>query len=166
MRDAASGRRLLAALVLAVAGALAVGAAGAAGAAEVATVEAYPERGVATVVRVTGDDGAPRPGVEVVARYRPNSQTTSREVVGTTGGDGEVSWTPADAGVVSLEARPPGSEEVVARRDVSVRFGGFPASGLLIMSLAALLLFGGAITGFSLLLRQPAHLPAEEPPST
>lgn len=137
----------------------------AADAAEIAAAEPYPQRGVETVV-VVAEGAAPVAGLEVTARYRPNSQTGSTEIVGLTGTDGAVAWTPSDAGVVSLEARRPGAEEVVAAADVSVRFGGFPASGLLIMALAALLLFGGAGAGFFLLLRTPARLPVEEPPST
>jgi hypothetical protein len=126
-----------------------------------------------TVVRLhVDDDGAPAPGYVVRAVYRPNSQTAHTEILTAADATGTVLWTPLDAGPVTLTAWPPGVEpgtsgaEAAASLTVAVRFGGFPGSGLVIMILAGLLLFGGAAAAFAMLLRPPSHLPAEEPPST
>ena len=98
------------------------------------------------------------------ARYRPNSETAHTADLGTTGADGTVAWTPDDAGVVLLEAGP--EDAPLAQTRVSVRFGAFPPLGLLVMVVAALLLFGGAAMGFVWLMRGPEPLPTDEPPST
>jgi hypothetical protein len=124
----------------------------------------YPLRGEPTRVRVEGSDGSPLAGVPLRARYRPNSETAHTAELGETGADGAVGWTPTDAGVVLLEA---GSAEAPsAQTRVSVRFGAFPSLGLLVMVVAALILFGGAALGFYWLMSGPEPLPAEEPPST
>lgn len=126
-----------------------------------------------SVVRLHVDaDGEPAPGYVVRAVYRPNSQTAHTEMLTPADATGTVLWTPQDAGPVTLTAWPPGVEpgangaEAAASLTVAVRFGGFPASGMVIMILAGLLLFGGAAAAFVMLLKGPSHLPAEEPPST
>ena len=124
----------------------------------------FPLRGEATEIAFQGKDGAPVAGVPLRARYRPNSETAHTADLGATGADGTVEWTPDDAGVVLLEAGP--EDAPLAQTRVSVRFGGFPPLGLLVMVVAALLLFGGAALGFVWLMRGPEPLPAEEPPST
>lgn len=126
--------------------------------------DAYPLRGEITAIRVEGADGRPLAGVALRARYRPNSETAHTADLGVTDAAGRVEWTPDDAGVVLLEAGDPAAP--VAQHRVSVRFGGFPPLGLLVMAVAALLLFGGAALGFAWLMRAPRPLPADEPPST
>ncbi len=110
-------------------------------------------------------DARPLPGALVTARYRPNSQTTFSETLAPTDSAGSVIWTPRDAGIVTLEARASAADETpIATLDVAVRFERFPPAGLAIMIFAALLLFGGAAFGMTMLLRGP--LPEDEPPST
>lgn len=106
----------------------------------------------------------PLAGAVVTARYRPNSQTSFTETLPPTDRDGSVTWTPRDAGIVTLEARTAAAGETpVATLDVAVRFEQFPPSGLAIMIFAALVLFGGAGFGMAMLLRGPMP---DEPPST
>lgn len=159
-----ASRRFAAATVL-----VALLAAGAAAtpawAAEVVVAEQYPLRGVATTITVS-EAGAPLAGAEVEALYRPNSQTSFTETVGATDAAGRLSWVPRDAGIVTLSARPAGGGDTLAAHTVAVRYGGFPASGLTIMVVAGLLLFGGAALGLVELLRSDKPTPATEPPST
>lgn len=131
---------------------------------EILPASPYPLRGEPTELTVAAADGRPLPGVSVRALYRPNSETAHTEELGTTGDDGRLAWTPADAGVVTLATH--GDAGAVAQARVSVRYGSFPLLGLLVMLAAALLLFGGAAIGFAWLLRKPQAAPAEEPPST
>ena len=127
--------------------------------------EQYPMRQQPQRLVVMDDAQQPVQAALVTVRYRPNSQTSSTETLAPTGIDGSVSWTPRDAGIVTLEARTSaGGETPVATRDVAVRFERFPPAGLAIMIFAALVLFGGAGFGMVMLLRSP--LPEEEPPST
>jgi hypothetical protein len=154
-------------VLLALAAAL-LWATAASAAVEISLSEDYPLRGVPATLQVS-EDGAPLAGVVVEALYRPNSQTSRSETLPATGADGTVSWTPEDAGIVQLTARRGSSDEAepLAVARVAVRFGGFPTAGLVIMIAAGLLLFGGAITGFILLLTAPpSGEPAETPPST
>jgi hypothetical protein len=127
--------------------------------------DAYPVRDRGVHVTVTRD-GAPAAGVVVEVHYRPNSQTTSVETLPLTDEAGTTEWRPSDAGIVTLVARWPDSEEILTTRNVAVRFGGFPGEGILVLLVAGVLLFGGAVLGFVRLLRPPPHVPVEEPPST
>lgn len=158
---------LLAALLVAL---LAAAPAGAEGELSISTENERPLRGEVVRLRVT-EDGEPAAGAQVVAVYRPASNTEHREVLEPVDSSGQVLWTPDDAGPVKLEVRPEGAdlgadEAPGAELIVAVRFGRFPPQGLLIMVLAGILLFGGAATAFALLLRPPSHAPTEEPPST
>ncbi len=126
--------------------------------------EQYPMREQPQRV-VVMRDGRPLPGVVVTARYRPNSETSFTETLAPTDSAGSVLWTPRDAGIVTLEARASTVDEApIATHDVAVRFERFPPAGLAIMIFAALLLFGGAGFGMTMLLRGP--LPEDRPPST
>lgn len=86
------------------------------------------------------------PVSEWKATYRPNSGVVE-EVPATLATPSKTfTWTPDRAGIVQLSA---GS----VSRNVSVRFSGFPLLGLLIMLIAAGVLFGGAAFAFRMLLR-------------
>lgn len=129
--------------------------------ARIAVDQEFPVRGETSTVTVTGEGGEPVGSRVVEVTYRPNSETSSTEELPATDAAGQVAWTPRDAGIVTLAV---GDE---ASHNVAVRFGSFPGSGLAIMILAGLLLFGGAGLGFLVLLRSPdAAEEAPEPPST
>ena len=70
---------------------------------------------------------------------------------------------PRDAGIVSLDVLDPDGGAPLASVHTSVRFGAFPASGMAVMIVAGLLLFGGAALGLRSLLAAPQ---LDEPPST
>lgn len=129
---------------------------------------AYPLRGEPARVTVTGEDGRPLAGAVVEVVYRPNSQTSHTDLLPPTGADGTVVWTPTDAGIVALTAHQGSADgPVLASLHVAVRYGGFPASGIAVMSVAGLILFGGAAYGFAKLLGPDGgRLPPAEPPST
>ena len=124
------------------------------------------------VVRLTVTEGGrPAAGARVSAVYRPNSETQHESELAAVDSSGTVLWTPEYTGPVTLEVRPAGTPSgpeppAAAALTVAVRYGGLPASGLFIMILAGVLLFGGAIVSMVLLLRPPDHLPPTEPPST
>ncbi len=159
-------KRIAPAVALAVWSAVAAGPVlgQATGAPAVVADDPFPLRGETTEIRVEGADGRPLAGVALRARYRPNSETAHTAEMGVTDAAGRVEWTPDDAGVVLLEAGDAAAP--IAQHRVSVRFGGFPPLGLLVMVVAAALLFGGAALGFWWLMRGPEPLPTDEPPST
>lgn len=136
------------------------------------TLEVSEERPIRDqdAVRITvTQDRRPAAGAVVTAIYRPNSLTSETEVLDPVDSSGTLMWTPRSTGPVTLEVRPAGAAEdapAAASHTIAVRFGGLPASGLLIMVLAGVLLFGGAAAAFYLLLKPPEHTPAAEPPST
>lgn len=172
MRPEPGGRALRTARVLLAALALFVGVPGGLAAQpasatglEVTVADAYPLRGAPVAVSVARD-GRPVADAVITARYRPNSQTVHTETLPPTGADGRVTWRPKDAGVVALAVTDPAGGPALASTRVAVRFGSFPLSGLLVMVIAAVVLFGGAAWGMLILLTGPGPLPAEEPPST
>ncbi|HVT42902.1 MAG TPA: hypothetical protein VMT00_00775 [Thermoanaerobaculia bacterium] len=124
----------------------------------------FPLRGVETGVVVT-DDGMPVSNAAITVVYRPNSRTSFTAVLRPTDVAGRTTWTPRDAGIVTLEARDPsGKGAALASLNVAVRFGHFPARGLTIMIAAGILLFGGAVIGMIFVIRSGASLP--DTPST
>lgn len=136
----------------------------------ISAADERPLRGETVRLTVT-DDGTPAAGALVVAVYRPASNTVHRQELTPVDASGTVLWTPTDAGPVTLQVWPPGSDPSADRQPattltVAVRFGTFPPSGLLIMIVAGVLLFGGAIAAFWILLQPTSHPPTEEPPST
>jgi hypothetical protein len=98
-----------------------------------------PVQGRAATVRIL-EDGNPAAGVTIRATYRPNSEVMDTVTVGRTNSAGEVTWVPADAGMVELRAS---RGEASASRAVSVRFRRAPLAGILVFLLAGLILFGG-----------------------
>ncbi len=114
---------------------------------EVEVAEKYPVRGQAVAVTVV--DEGPVEGAEVVALYVPNSKVSKEVPLGKTDAEGRLSWTPERAGLVTLTAT---VGEQTAKAVASVRFDSFPPSGMGVMIFAGLLLFGGMVVGFSLVL--------------
>ena len=86
------------------------------------------------------------PTDSLLVTYRPNSGIAFEEVVPASGTS--ATWTPSRPGVVAL-ATPAG-----ASQNVSVRFDRTPVSGLVILTLAGLVLFGGAGFAMRALLRE------------
>jgi len=86
---------------------------------------------------------------EVKVTYRPNSETSKEEILSAPNDNGELIWTPTEAGITLIQAQAPalteGGESVKITQNISVRFGSFPVMGMLIFVLAALALFGGLI---------------------
>ncbi len=95
------------------------------------------------------------PTDSLLVTYRPNSGIAYEEVVLASGGT--ATWTPSRAGVVAL-ATPAG-----ASQNVSVRFDRTPMSGLIILILAGIVLFGGAGFAMRALLSDdtPTDLPLD-----
>lgn len=122
----------------------------------------YPLRQQHSTIRVERE-GVPVEGMVVEALYRPNSQTSFSERLDPTDANGTTSWTPRDAGIVTLSAKDASGADTSAH--VAVRYGTFPLPGVIVMIVAGLLLFGGASLGFVMLLREQ-RVPEEEPPST
>lgn len=73
----------------------------------------------------------------VVFTYRPNSAIPTTDTV-RVGGFTSIKWTPRQAGVIRV-AVPDGPS-----RNLSVRFATLPMSGVIVLVLAGLILFGGA----------------------
>ncbi|MCB0581293.1 MAG: hypothetical protein KDD10_18525 [Phaeodactylibacter sp.] len=87
-----------------------------------------------------------KPESMLVVTYRPNSSVARRDTLRAAQPAAAFQWTPRKAGVVSLST-------ASASRNVSVRFQGLSASGLLVMIVAGTLLFGGAAFAFRVLFR-------------
>ena len=84
------------------------------------------------------------PADALTVTYRPNSGVVKEVTLKAGSPSKAFAWTPDRPGIVKLSA---GS----ASKNLSVRFGGFPWSGLLIMLFAAGILFGGAGFAFRIL---------------
>jgi hypothetical protein len=132
---------------------------------EIGLQDASPLRGATQTLTVAGADGRPVAGAVVTVTYRPNSKTARSRQLPPTDESGRTEWPVEDAGIVTLAATSPDGQSL-ASLNVAVRFGGMPGSGIAVMVLAGVLLFGGALLGFVLLLREPPQVPEHEPPST
>ena len=118
--------------------------------ADVVLREKYPTEGENTELFIQADDGSPVSGAAVTVTYRPGSSVEATEEVGTTGPSGRLAWTPQTAGIASVNAVWDGGD---TSTNISVKFGGAPAGGLIIMVLAGLLLVGGSIVRITRVLR-------------
>ena len=117
----------------------------------------FPTQGEPTRVRVVNRDGNVVAGAAVSVAYRPGSAVTREEDAGETGADGSLLWTPTDAGIATVTATweaPDGSDRTSAVT-VSVKFRSVPATGILIMLVAGLLLIVGSFVRVAILLRTP-----------
>jgi hypothetical protein len=113
---------------------------------KLSTSERFPVAGKATAIISPPEADA----IGVV--YSPGSQVEVTESVAVQkitpprpGNPYRTAWKPARAGVVALSA---GGQTV----NVSIRFDGVPAGGVIIMVIAALILFGGAFFSIKSLL--------------
>lgn len=94
------------------------------------------------------------PADSVMLTYRPNSDLASTDAVAL-GGATAYEWTPREAGLVRITT--PGG----VAQSVGVRFTGLPVSGLLVLVVAGLVLFGGAAFALFTLLGGPEEAAAD-----
>ncbi|NNE07261.1 MAG: hypothetical protein HKN20_01740 [Gemmatimonadetes bacterium] len=118
---------------------------GARGEVTLTLADEFPERGTPVAILLSGCE----PGTEytIDVTYRPNSETSFDETVGTVVADAylaTIPWQPLDAGIT--EVRVLHGEEKLTSRNVAVRFDRVPFSGILVFLGAGVLLFGGAMT--------------------
>jgi hypothetical protein len=90
----------------------------------------------------------PTPSDTLIVTYRPNSSIPIEDRIPTNAA-GAAAWTPRYSGVVAL-ATPGGPTQ-----NVSVRFLTTPWSGVVVLTLAGLILFGGIIFSFRKLFSTP-----------
>ena len=139
-------RAYIAAIVLvAISPALAAPASG-----DIVLRQKYPTEGSATQVFVQSESGTPVTGAAVTVTYRPGRSVEATEEIGMSGAGGRLTWTPTTAGIAALKATWEGGE---ASTNVSVKFAGVPAGGVIIMILAGTLLVGGSIIRIMRVLR-------------
>jgi hypothetical protein len=93
--------------------------------------------------------------------YAPNSETSSVEEIGRVSADGSVEWTPGRFGIATLKLTD-GAGDTIAVENVAVLPDGAPATGVLVMLFAGILLFGGAGVSLRSVLR--SGVPEQMPP--
>ena len=93
----------------------------------------------------------PAPSDTLTVTYRPNSSIDAVEHVAPAAGSASLTWTPREAGVVQL------TSSGGPAQNVSVRFSTPPISGILVLTLAGLILFGGAVFAFRKLFAPDQH---------
>ena len=93
----------------------------------------FPQEGDPCLVKVT-QGRAPAGGVELVVTYRPNSEVTRIETIGTTDASGQIGWTPSDAGIATLEAHGDGVDPL--SMTLSVKFRSPPTLGIIMLMIA------------------------------
>ncbi len=81
----------------------------------------------------------------LIVEYRPNSNIVTRDTLVSATPTKNFEWTPKKPGVVRLNTKD-------GSKNVSVRFKGLSVSGLLVMLLAGVILFGGAGLAFRSLM--------------
>lgn len=87
---------------------------------------------------------------KIMIIYRPNSQVQIFDSI-ETGNSSKVSWTPKNPGVVSIKSN---AHSV----NVSVKYASISWSGLVVMVLAFLILFGGVAYSFAVLFRKEENM--------
>ncbi len=102
----------------------------------------FPTVGKTTTITLT------TPADAITITYRPDAPTVEKHETLPTNGANEIQWQPLYAGVVKIQAG-------AASKDISVQFDGLPISGILMMLIAALILFGGAGRFLYLLMSTP-----------
>ncbi|MBC6996832.1 hypothetical protein QWY85_04015 [Neolewinella lacunae] len=91
----------------------------------------------------------------LLVTYRPNSALVRTETVVLPAPSTFAEWTPSSAGLAQLAYLDrTGEIPLKVSHNVSVRFDGLSGSGLAVMILAGLILFGGAGFAFKTLFRE------------
>lgn len=118
---------------------------GSALAVDLSTDDDFPIVGQDQRVNVAGVERAG--DLELWVVYSPNSETQTEAEIGRFSADGTLTWKPSRFGIATLSARD-AAGDVVAAENVAILFAETPATGVLVMIFAGILLFGSA--GFSL----------------
>jgi len=108
---------------------------------DLAVSSKFPVVGRDEEVRLTGESLPSEVRLKVV--YRPNSETKVERVVGAFDTEGKLIWRPEAPGITVLSAIA-ADDSVVATTKVATCFASPPATGILVMVVAGILLFGGA----------------------
>ena len=106
----------------------------------------FPVRGEPVELFVTPPDGEACSSAQVSVTYRPNSKTEKEVVIGSPQAACELTWIPEDPGIVRITVKVNGKTE--AEKRASVRFAKTPASGIVILIFAGLVLYGGIAYSF------------------
>jgi hypothetical protein len=130
---------------------LALGAPARAGGLQLSLPVEFPVVGEEQAVRLSGDRPAGPVRLKVV--YRPNSATEHESIVGEFGSDGSLRWRPDAPGITQLIAEDAEGKKLCEKR-VATCFASTPVSGIVVMILAGILLFGGAATSLVLALKR------------
>jgi hypothetical protein len=113
--------------------------------------EEFPTKGQAVDVTLSGVDDPTQISLKVI--YRPNSATERKVFVGTFSESGTLAWKPQSPGITTLEAQDQAGKKV-ASKNVASKFPSTPVSGVVVMLLAGMLLFGGASYSLSRALKE------------
>jgi len=111
--------------------------------------------------KVTVSDVGPAEDLALWVVYSPNSETRTEEEIGRFSSIGTIMWNPSRFGIATLSARD-AAGEAVAAENVAILFAETPASGVLVMVFAGILLFGGA--GISMRSVLSSGVPEHAPP--
>jgi hypothetical protein len=125
--------------------------------ADIVLDKAYPTVEQETRVHVSDDRGNPISDAEIRVTYRPGSEVERTGVVGRTGSDGMSTWTPAEAGIVTITATWLDADQTEQSTSInaSVKFDPTPIAGIAIMIIAGILLIGGSLQRICSLLSTP-----------
>ncbi|MCZ6766845.1 MAG: hypothetical protein O7D32_07925 [bacterium] len=117
----------------------------------------YPVQDEQTRIHVTDSSGAPVTGADVMVTYRPGSSVSREDSVGQSGMDGALAWTPQQAGIATITAtwQEENETDITSSATVSVKFASPPFGGILIMTVAGLLLIVGSVVRITKLIRSP-----------
>ena len=124
-------------------------------ASEISVRDTYPLIHGQTFLTVRDDEGVPIEGLKLQFTFRPNSMVERSVILDAeTDSLGTVMWAPDDAGICSIIAYDPvNPDSVVATTDVSIRFRSFSPQGIVVLTVAFLVLFGGATWSIVMLFR-------------
>jgi len=117
----------------------------------------FPGQGETVRIHVNGESGAPVAGATVEVTYRPGSSVERIEPVGISVEYGGLEWTPAEAGIATINAtwQTADGTEATGSATVSIRYTSPPITGILIMVIAGLLLVVGSIVRMFNVIRTP-----------
>lgn len=113
----------------------------------ITVIPEHPIIGQEAAIKVTSPQSKPLVGAVAVisVTYRPNSEVSINETLPKkVGEEGTVKWTPTAEGTVTIKVRLPEKHvDAEGVKDCSVRFDGMPLMGVIIFTIAFVVLFGG-----------------------